>query len=100
MITNPRPKRIRQVSYLSAEELQQKTLTLINRHLDQLLEEPKVAQGSALTIQNYAKTLVILATDQRNAAKGFNPSALTIEELEQLEKELIHASSNETSRSE
>lgn len=84
------------MSHLSAEDLQQKALTLINRHLDQLLREPTVAQGSALTIQNYAKTLVILATDQRNAAKGFNPSSLTTEELEQLEKELVNASSNET----
>ena len=87
------------MSHLNAEDLQQKALTLINRHLDQLLKEPTVAQGSALTIQNYAKTLVILATDQRNAAKGFNPSALTIEELERLERELTHASSNETSGS-
>jgi len=85
------------VLHLSAEDLQQKALTLINRHLDQFLKEPTVSQGSALTIQNYAKTLVILATDQRNAAKGFNPSAFTIEELEKMEKELTHASSNETS---
>ena len=85
------------MSYLNAEELQQKALILINRHLDQLLKEPTVAQGSALTIQNYAKTLVILATDQRNAAKGFNPGALTTEQLEQLEKELTNARSNEIS---
>ena len=85
------------MSYLNAEELQQKALTLINRHLDQLLKESTVAQGSALTIQNYAKTLVILATDQRNAAKGFNPGALTTEQLEQLEKELTNARSNEIS---
>lgn len=88
------------MSYLNAEELQQKALALISRHLDQLLKEPTVSQGSALTIQNYAKTLVILATDQRNAAKGFNPGALTTEQLEQLEKELTNASNNETSRSE
>lgn len=85
------------MSYLNAEELQQKALTLISRHLDQFLREPTVSQGSALTIQNYAKTLVILATDQRNAAKGFNPGALTTEQLEQLEKELTNASNNETS---
>lgn len=75
------------MSYIDASKLQYKALTLIERHLDKLLDQGDVAMASAIVIQNYAKTLVMVAKDQRDAMRGFNPSALTDEELDKLVKE-------------
>lgn len=81
--------------YYDASKIQQKALELIDRHLDQLLQDDKVALSAATTIQNYAKALAVLARDQRDATKGFNPAEMTDEELEQLTnkaKELLNES--------
>jgi hypothetical protein len=73
--------------YYDASKIQQKALCLIDRHLDQLLQDDKVALSCAIVIQNYAKTLAVLAKEQREATKGFNPAELTDEQLEQLTKQ-------------
>lgn len=70
--------------YKDPNLLQHKALELIERHLDQLLKQGDVAQGSAITIQNYAKVLVMIAKDQRDALRGFNPAGYTDEELDKL----------------
>lgn len=64
--------------------LQHKALELIERHLDQLLAQGDVANSMAIVIQNYAKTLVMVAKDQRDALRGFNPAGYTDEELDKL----------------
>lgn len=64
--------------------IQNKALELIDRHLDQLLQEDKIASSMAVIIQNYAKTLAMVAKDQRDALRGFNPAQYTDEELEKL----------------
>lgn len=64
--------------------LQHKALELIERHLDQLLAQGDVANSMAIVIQNYAKTLVMVAIDQRDALRGFNPAGYTDEELDKL----------------
>lgn len=65
-----------------------KSVTLIDRHLDKLLEQDDLSFSLASHIQNYAKTLVIIAKDQREALKGFNPAEFTDEQLKELEKSL------------
>lgn len=65
-------------------QLQNKALILIERHLDQLLAQGDVANSMAIVIQNYAKTLVMIAKDQRDALRGFNPAGYTDEELDRL----------------
>lgn len=80
-------ERTKQVSYYDASKILQKALCLIDRHLTQLSQEDKVAGQSAIVIQNYAKTLAILAKEQREATKGFNPAELTDEQLEQLTRQ-------------
>jgi len=75
------------MTYYDASKIQQKALCLIDRHLTQLLQDDKIAGQSAIIIQNYAKTLAVLAKDQREASKGFNPAELTDEQLEQLTKQ-------------
>ena len=60
---------------------------MIDRHLSQLLEQPQVAAVSAIIIQNYAKTLAVLAKDQRDALRGFTPAAMTDEELDAIAKQ-------------
>lgn len=72
------------MEFKDPNHLQNKALVLIERHLDQLLAQGDVAQGSAITIQNYAKVLVMIAKDQRDALRGFNPSGYTDEELDKL----------------
>jgi len=69
------------MAFIDAAALQQKALVLIERHLDQLLHADQVANASALVIQNYAKTLVILAKDQREQANGADPATYTDAEL-------------------
>jgi hypothetical protein len=93
------------MSYKDPITLLQKSLVLIDRHLDQLLEGGPVAQGSAITIQNYAKTLVVVAKELRDQISGSNPAELTDEELEtlaaqaakSLNMEPDNAASNQTS---
>lgn len=85
--------------YFDASKLQQKALELIDRHLNQLLAEDKIALTAATTIQNYAKALAVLAKDQRDATRGFNPSSMTDEELEKLThqaKEVLNESDDST----
>ena len=91
-------------TFHDAATIQQKALELIDRHLTQLLEGGPVANGSAITIQNYAKTLAMVAKDQRDAARGFNAAELSDEELARLTEEAKkhiqepdNASSDETS---
>ena len=74
-------------TYYDASKLQQKALELIDRHLSQLLDQPQVAAVSAIIIQNYAKTLAVLAKDQRDALRGFNPASMTDEELDAIAKQ-------------
>lgn len=70
--------------YKDPNLLQNKALELIERHLDQLLGQGDVANSMAIVIQNYAKTLVMVAKDQRDALRGFNPAGYTDEELDKL----------------
>jgi hypothetical protein len=72
------------MEYKDPNLLQNKALILIERHLDQLLQDDKVASSMAIVIQNYAKTLVMIAKDQRDALRGFNPAGYTDEELDKL----------------
>jgi hypothetical protein len=72
------------MNYKDPNLIQHKALELIDRHLDQLLRQGDVALGMAITIQNYAKTLVVVAKDQRDALRGFNPAGYTDEELDKL----------------
>jgi uncharacterized protein YqeY len=78
-----------------ASKLQQKALILIERHLDQLLGQEQVAAASAIIIQNYAKTLAVVARDQREALRGFNPASLTDEELDNLARQAEQAIGDE-----
>ncbi len=78
-------------TYYDAGKLQQKALALIDRHLDQLLTQEQVASASAIIIQNYAKTLAVVARDQRESLRGFNPGTLTDEELDTLAKQAEQA---------
>jgi hypothetical protein len=83
--------------YYDASKIQQKALALIDRHLDQLLQDDKVALATATTIQNYAKALAVLAKDQRDASKGFNPAEMSDEELDRLAiqaREILNESDN------
>lgn len=70
--------------YKDPNLLQHKALQLIERHLDQLLAQGDVANSMAIVIQNYAKTLVMVAKDQRDALRGFNAAGYTDEELDKL----------------
>jgi hypothetical protein len=77
--------------------IQNKALILIERHLDQLLKEPTIATSMAVVIQNYAKTLAMVAKDQRDALRGFNPAGYTDEELDNLVAkagEIVHEADN------
>jgi hypothetical protein len=79
--------------------IQNKALILIERHLDQLLKEPTIAASMAVVIQNYAKTLAMVAKDQRDALRGFNPAGYTDEELDNLVAkagEIVHEADNTT----
>lgn len=75
------------MEYKDASKLQYKALELIERQLDKLLEQDDLSFSMAITIQNYAKTLVMVAKDQRDSMRGFNPSELTDEELDKLAKQ-------------
>ncbi len=83
-------------NHYDASKLQQKALALIDRHLDQLLKQDQVAAVSAVIIQNYAKTLAVVAKDQRDALRGFNPAELTDEELDKLAKQAEMLTDDET----
>jgi hypothetical protein len=72
------------MEYKDPNLLQNKALILIERHLDQLLQDDKVASSMAVVIQNYSKVLVMIAKDQRDALRGFNPAGYTDEELDKL----------------
>lgn len=84
------------MSFIDAAQLQQKTLELIDRHLSQLLEDGTVSTGSAVIIQNYAKTLVIMAREQRDQQGLHNPASLTDEELEVLAAQAARTLNMET----
>lgn len=72
------------MEYKDPNLLQNKALVLIERHLDQLLQDDKVANSMAIVIQNYLKVIIAAAKDQRDQLRGFNPSSYTDEELAQL----------------
>ncbi len=83
------------MSFIDAASLQQKALQLIERHINQLLEGGPVAQSSAIHIQNYAKTLVVIAKDQREQQHGIDPAGMTDEELESLIGQAVNALNQE-----
>lgn len=84
------------MSFIDAAQLQQKALELIDRHLSQLLKDGTVSTGSAVIIQNYAKTLVIMAREQRDQQGLHNPASLTDEELEVLAAQAARTLNMET----
>lgn len=71
------------MNYKDPNLLQHKALELIERHLDKMLADD-APLSMATTIQNYMKVLVMVAKDQRDALRGFNPSGYTDEELDRL----------------
>lgn len=71
------------MKYLDPNLLQHKALELIERHLDKMLAD-EAPLSMATTIQNYSKVLVMIAKDQRDALRGFNPAGYTDEELDKL----------------
>lgn len=69
--------------YKDPNLLQHKALELVERHLDKMLTDD-VPLSMATTIQNYMKVLVMVAKDQRDALRGFNPAGYSDEELDKL----------------
>lgn len=69
--------------YKDPNILQHKALELVERHLDKMLADD-APLSMATTIQNYMKVLVMVAKDQRDALRGFNPAGYTDEELDKL----------------
>lgn len=68
-------------------KIQEKVLKIIDRRIDKILEQGDIGPGMDTTIQNYAKTLVMVAKEQREALKGFDPRQLTDDEIDKMLKE-------------
>lgn len=86
------------MEYKDPNLLQHKALALIERHLDKMLTD-EAPLSMATTIQNYAKVLVMIAKDQRDALRGFNPAGYSDEELDKLAAkagEVLNASDSST----